>query len=360
VEFSGIAKDLAKALGFVMQHSDTVRLALRGQKLILETRSQTVGIQLEADVTANGDGTIIVPIAPLAALLRNLGERTANCVLRDDGRLAVNAGKSKTVLGVFTEDAQLPLNFSYYEYPPMMLYAEANDVEVALGKVVSSAALISATHPILESIFFDVSDDTFRLVGCDGQKVAWAEVEAKWQGSSSGVIVPLPLISEIRRRLPSKIPIEIAWNKGLAVSWPGARIVGPVLTGLYPAYSQLAPPEFKHQVTLNRKDLLTAAQGMCAIAPDSGVTLRLSFQQHSLDLALLGSDTASAWDEIPCENELELDIGFVPRNFLQGLKEMTTENVTLKINDPMHVIEIVGDPGFRFFTMPVALTKRIQ
>jgi DNA polymerase III sliding clamp (beta) subunit (PCNA family) len=221
-----------------------------------------------------------------------------------------------------------------------------------------AAALSSKNRPALESIVFESEAGHLRLTACDGHSLAFADLPVDYSGPA--VVVPVSLVSEVRRRLPPKQDILLVWNKGFYASWPGVEMAGAVIAETYPNYRALFPSEFPHKAVFNRVELTETIRRVTSITPaDADTTLVLSLKENAADFQLVGVVEGTSSDTVECAHDGEPPpIGLVPKTISEALRCLNAETITLNYDDPQKVLELQGTPDYHFYTMPLALSKR--
>src|SRR6185436_19108168 len=131
-----------------------------------------------------------------------------------------------------------------------------------------------------------------------------------------------------------------------------------LVEGRFANYRQLLPESFEHELRLSTAELLEVVRRISLLA-QKNAPLRLAFTEGSLEVSAQTPDVGEASESLPVPfSGEELEIGFNPEFFREGLESAESEELTLKLISPLRPGLIQsGDEasGFRYLVMPIRL-----
>jgi DNA polymerase III subunit beta len=131
-----------------------------------------------------------------------------------------------------------------------------------------------------------------------------------------------------------------------------------LIEGRFPNYQQLLPESYEHELRVGRDELLDVVRRVGLLA-QKNAPLRLRFSEGVLDVSAQTPDVGEASESLPVPfNGEELEIGFNPEFFRDGLDSAEADELVLKLISPLRpgLIESAGDDaGFRYLVMPIRL-----
>lgn len=357
--FAYPAKDLARWCSFVSQaRAGFTRLQVENDKLSISCTSRDFSVQ----VTLSVQGELPVTVVPQELFLSVIEANKARPEItleRDGDLLVMKAGRSKARFNVVEPSLYPAPDFSNFLRLPAVT-VDAEKLKEATQLVSIFVALASKERPGLESVLFDNHDGKLRLVACDGQGLAFKNLDSE---CSSSALLPWFGVSELRKRLMGEATLVLTKNGVYAACTPPGGVVqmiGPTIVSPYPNYQSLVPTSFAHEAVFNTSELKAAITRMVAFAPDKeSTTLVCSFEKEMTKFTLAGTDTGDTEDELVTHGGSPMIIGFTPKRFAASIRCMKGDTTTIHYNAPQQVVQFSdGDDTYFHYLMPVALSRR--
>lgn len=192
----------------------------------------------------------------------------------------------------------------------------------------------------------------------DGHRLAVLKLGASGGGADTELTVPARSLREMERLLAATgaDAVSIAAASGQIVFRCGDRLlVSRSLDGTYPNYGQLIPATFSRSITVNRKALQGALERVAVLADQHNNVVKLKADPGGeLLVTADAQDVGSGAEQLAAEVTGDaMTIAFNVRYVLDGLKAMSTEEVTISANSETTPVVIAGDPGYTYLVMPV-------
>lgn len=247
------------------------------------------------------------------------------------------------------------------------------------------------TKQVLTGVHLIVDRDKLEFAATDGHRLAVVE-NTNWQGEegekeedeedekeeNSSLNLPFELtlparaLRELERMLgmrqssdgtgeETSSTVALKFEEGQIVFQSGDhRLTSRTLEGQYPAYRQLLPSQFEHQIQIDRRNLLSAVERIAVLADQKNNVVKFSIDSlnQTIDLSVeaqdVGSGTESMSGEISGES---LDIAFNVKYLIDGLKALSTSHISIEMNaanSPV-ILTPLGGTKMTYLIMPVQI-----
>jgi len=162
------------------------------------------------------------------------------------------------------------------EFPELPVIEEGEAVYLPVEALMDGlhAALFATssddTKQILTGLHLTVKQDILEFAATDGHRLAVVETTNTVDTATPlEVTIPARSLRELERMLgvsDTSQPLAMHQGQGQIIfEWAEQRLTSRVLEGQYPAYRQLIPRQFERQITLERKQLLSALERIAAL-----------------------------------------------------------------------------------------------
>lgn len=178
------------------------------------------------------------------------------------------------------------------------------------------------------------------------------------------VTVPAKALRELERMLgmrSSTEPLALHFDQGQIVfEWANQRLTSRILEGQYPAYRQLIPRQFERQLTLERRQLLSALERIAVLADQKNNIVKFSIDNVNQEIALsveaqdIGSGRELMKAQISGES---IEIAFNVKYLMDGLKALQSSEIQMQLNTALSpvIITPLGSLKMTYLLMPVQI-----
>jgi DNA polymerase-3 subunit beta len=155
--------------------------------------------------------------------------------------------------------------------------------------------------------------------------------------------------------------VAVKFDQSQAVfEWADQRLTSRLLEGQYPNYRQLIPRQFARQLTVDRRQFLSALERIAVLADQKNniVKLSLSTAEQEATLSVDAPDVGSGRETIAAQITGEdLDIAFNVKYLLEGLKVMPTTEIQMQLNTATSpaILSPLGGLKATYLVMPVQI-----
>jgi DNA polymerase-3 subunit beta len=328
----------------------------------------SLGIQTSFIAQVTDEGTLTLPAKLLNDIVAKLpsGEITLDDEAGENLVTITSASGRYQVRGMGAE-----------EFPelPSIEDGETNQLSAAAFIDGLKGSLVACsqdeTKQILTGVYLKVNADRLEFAATDGHRLGIVEVypaETEAQspsidGGAFEVTVPAKALRELDKMLASRHDgdkLELQLEQGQVVfAWGDQKLTTRTLEGKYPDYRLLIPKQFQRQITLDRKQLLSALERIAVLADQSNlVKFSIDSSGQSIALSVEAQDRGSGRESLIAQiSGADLDIAFNVKYLMDGLKTLPTQEITISLNGPLEpvILTPLGGVKMTYLVMPVQL-----
>jgi DNA polymerase III subunit beta len=325
----------------------------------LQATDMELGVRVALETREAAAGQVVVPARLMLDVVRSLPKDELTLEYRSSHQdVEVVSGPAKFHLRTLpTEDfPKLP------EAPAERgLRMPAAAFVDTIGRV-ARAASRDETRPHLTGVLVTASGNELRMVATDSYRLSVKEtrLEEALEGDLEAN-VPARTLQELGRIATAggAEAINVSALENQVVFTVGDVVLSSRLVeGRFPNYQQLLPESYEHELRVSRDELLEVVRRVGLLA-QKNAPLRLRFSEGALDVSAQTPDVGEASESLPVPfNGEELEIGFNPEFFRDGLDSAESDELILKLISPLRPGLIQSgddDAGFRYLVMPIRL-----
>lgn len=214
------------------------------------------------------------------------------------------------------------------------------------------------TNKLMTGELFEINENRLRVVSLDGHRISIRNIELKESYSPLKVVVPGKTLQEISKILTGEaedmVDIFFADNH-ILFEFDETKVVSRLIEGEYFHIDQMLSSDYDTKVKINKREFLNCIdRATLLIREGDKKPIILNIQDGSLQLKI-NSFVGSMNEEIEIEKEgKDLLIGFNPKFFIDALRVIDDEEVTLYMVNPKAPCFIKDDAGtYVYLILPV-------
>lgn len=193
-------------------------------------------------------------------------------------------------------------------------------------------------RPVMNGIFFDLSQDTLAIVASDGHKLVKTKSKSVKSDNQTSFILPkkpATLLKNVLQKNDDDIIIRFD-DRNANIIFSDGTLSCRLIEGRYPNYNSVIPQDNPNQLTIDRLVLIGVLKRVLPFASDSSQQIRLHIEMGKVVIFSEDVDFyTSAQEEIVCDyNGNIMDIGFKGTSLMEILSHLDCEEVVLKLADP--------------------------
>jgi DNA polymerase-3 subunit beta len=325
----------------------------------LRATDMEMGVRVALEAREASDGQVVVPGRLLLDVVRSLPKDELTLEYRTSHQdVEVVSGPAKFHLRTLpTED-----------FPKLPVAPDEGGLTVPAPAFVETIARVARaasrdeTRPHLTGVLVTASGTELRMVATDSYRLSVKEttLDSELAGDLEAN-VPARTLQELSRIAAAGDAETIgvaALENQVIFTVEDVVLSSRLVEGRFPNYQQLLPEAYEHELRVSREELLDVVRRVGLLA-QKNAPLRLRFTEGALDVSAQTPDVGEASESLPVPFQgEELEIGFNPEFFRDGLDSAESEELVLKLISPLRpgLIESSGDEaGFRYLVMPIRL-----
>lgn len=320
----------------------------------LTANDMELGIETVIEGEIVERGIIALDAKFFSEIVRKLPDNEVVIESDDSFQTIITCEKAKfTIAGKSGED------FSY------LPYIEKNETisisQFTLKDVVRQTIFSIAdndTNKLMTGELFEINENRLRVVSLDGHRISIRNIELKENYSPLKVVVPGKTLQEISKILTGEaedmVDIYFADNH-ILFEFDQTKVVSRLIEGEYFHIDQMLSSDYDTKVKVNKREFLSCIdRATLLIREGDKKPIILNIQDGSLQLKI-NSFAGSMNEELEIDKEgKDLLIGFNPRFFIDALRAIDDEEVTLYMVNPKAPCFIKDDAGtYVYLILPV-------
>ena len=320
----------------------------------LTANDMELGIETVIEGEIIERGIIALDAKFFSEIVRKLPDNEVVIESDDSFQTIITCEKAKfTIAGKSGED------FSY------LPYIEKNESisisQFTLKDVVRQTIFSIAdndTNKLMTGELFEIYENRLRVVSLDGHRISIRNIELKENYSPLKVVVPGKTLQEISKILTGEaedmVDIYFADNH-ILFEFDQTKVVSRLIEGEYFHIDQMLSSDYDTKVKVNKREFLSCIdRATLLIREGDKKPIILNIQDGSLQLKI-NSFAGSMNEELEIDKEgKDLLIGFNPRFFIDALRAIDEEEVTLYMVNPKAPCFIKDDAGtYVYLILPV-------
>ena len=334
----------------------------------------SLGIQTNFSAQVEEDGILTLPAKLLNDIVAKLpsGDITLDDEAGENLVTITSASGRYQVRGMSAE-----------EFPelPSIEQGETNQLSATAFIDGLKGSLIACSQDeskqVLTGVYLKVESDRLEFAATDGHRLGIVEVypnssaagesdqedPAPAPTGSFEVTVPAKALRELEKMLGSgqegdRLGLQLEQGQ-VVFGWGDRKLTTRTLEGKYPDYRLLIPKQFQRQITLDRKQILSALERIAVLADQSNlVKFSIDSASQSIALSVESQDRGSGRESLTAQISGEnLDIAFNIKYLMDGLKTLITQEITISLNGPLEpvILTPLGGVKMTYLVMPVQL-----
>lgn len=366
------------------------------QQVRLTAFDLSLGIQTSFAAQVEDGGEITIPAKLLTEIVSRLPE--GEITLEDKEGEAAGEGEGESVAPPKEERLIVTLTSASGRYQVRGMgsseFPELPHIEAGVAINLPVEALIEGlrgslfatssdeTKQVLTGVHLTVQQDGLEFAATDGHRLAVVQTtnqsaaEEEEAQSSNPETAEMSRASDLELTLPARAlrelermlgmhqstdAVTLHFEQGQIVFQGGEhRLTSRTLEGQYPAYRQLIPRQFQRQITIERRQLLSAVERIAVLADQKNniVKFNIDSANQRLSISVEAQDVGNGRESMSAEISGDsLDIAFNVKYLIDGLKALSTSDIQMQMNTANSPVILTPLGGLKmiYLIMPVQI-----
>lgn len=333
-----------------------ILLETQKNRLYLAGTDLDVGIATSVEAEVEEEGAVTIPAKKFGDIIKELPDGKCALSTKKNYTITIECGRCFFRLPGLPKD-DFPKFPSFGGEARLVIPQEL--LKTMLRKT-SFAMSYDETRYVLNGVLFKCGEKTVTLVATDGRRLACIEkvLEKEWK-SPYEMIVPTKTIQELSRILQEEGEVGVLKKENQVLFDLGETVVvSRLIEGEFPDYEKVIPKETPEKIRLNREQLLQAARRAGLMTSQDSQSIKLDLLKNKLIVSKTSSELGEAREEIEAEYKgKELTIGFNPNYIIEGLKNISEEDVAFELEGPEKPGAIRTKDRYIYIVLPMQISS---
>lgn len=358
--------DLNKAVGIVMKAVPTRTTMNILECILIDATTNEIkftGNDMELGIETIVEGEIIekgkvaIDAKLLSEIVRKLPDNEITIETDSNYTALITCEKSKFNISGKSGD-----DFSYL--PAIIKDKMITISQFKLRETINQTIFSTApndNNKILTGELFEVNDNSLRVVGLDGHRIAIRNVPLEGRADDIKVIVPGKTLQEISKILSTddENMVNIYFtNNHILFEFDKTVVVSRLIEGEYFKINQMISNDYETKVIINKKEFLDSIdRANLLIKEGEKKPIIITIKEGSLEVNV-NSAIGTLNEDIDIEKEgKDLMIGFNPKFLIDALRVIDDENVNIYLVNPKAPCFIRdNENNYTYIILPVNFT----
>ena len=336
-----------------------ILLSAKNDQLKLTGYDLEIGIETYTQAEVIQEGEIVVNARLFGDIIRKLPDSFVEIETDSENNVYINCLNSRFKIK----------GDSASEYPRLPdvnkddLYNIPQDLLKNMIKQTVFAISQDQTKPILMGELLEIIDGNISLVAIDGYRLAVRSATVDNVSNNAKVIIPGKALTDVNSLLSTEEDIQLGFDdKNAIFIIEDTKIITRLLEGDFIDYKKLLPREYNSKVKLNTKELLNSIERASLLSQsEKNNLIKLSIRDNSMAITS-NTDRGNVYEEVSLELEGDyLDIAFNSRYFIEGLKNIDSEEIYIEFTTNVNpcIIKPADEVKYTYLLLPVRISSNI-
>ena len=213
-------------------------------------------------------------------------------------------------------------------------------------------------NKLMTGELFEINENQLKVVSLDGHRISIRYIEFKNNYDHKKVVVPGKTLQEVSKIIPGNVDEDVVIyisNNHIVFDFDNTTVVSRLIEGEYFKIDQMLSSDYETKVKINKKELLDCIDRSTLLVKEGDKKpIIMNVTDGNMQLKIT-SFIGSMNEDIDIEKEgKDLLIGFNPKFFIDALRVIDEEEVSLYMVNPKAPCFIKDDAGkFIYLILPV-------
>ena len=339
-----------------------ILLSAKDGQLKLTGYDLEIGIETYTQAEVIEEGEIVVNARLFGDIIRKLPDSFVEIETDAENNVYINCLNSRFKIK----------GDSAKEYPRLPevneedLYNIPQDLLKNMIKQTVFATSQDQTKPILMGELLEIENGNINLVAIDGYRFAVRSCQVdnlSHEDIKAKIIIPGKTLIDVNSLLSSEEDVKVGFDEKNAIFIINdTKIITRLLEGDFIDYKKLLPREYNSKVKLKTKELLNSIERASLLSQsEKNNLIKLSIRDNVMAITS-NTDKGNVYEEVNLELTGEyLDIAFNSRYFLEGLKNIDSEEIFIEFTTNINpcIIRPADDVKYTYLLLHVRISSNI-
>lgn len=213
-------------------------------------------------------------------------------------------------------------------------------------------------NKLMTGELFEINENSLKVVSLDGHRISIRNIELKNSYEHKKVVVPGKTLQEVSKILPGNADDEVSiflTGNHIVFEFENTTVVSRLIEGEYFKIEQMLSSDYETKLKINKRELLDCIDRATLLVKEGDKKpIIMNITDETMELKI-NSFIGSMDEEIDISKEgKDILIGFNPKFFIDALRVIDEEEITLYMVNPKAPCFIKDDEGkFIYLILPV-------
>lgn len=327
----------------------------------LTANDMELGIETKIEGEIAEKGIIALDAKIFSEIVRKLPDSFVTIETDSNFKTTITCEKSKfNIVGKSGDD------FSYIPYiekNEMISMSQFTLKEVIRQTIFSIAD--NDNNKLMTGELFEINENKFKVVSLDGHRISIRNIDLKQHYERKKVIVPGKTLQEISKILPGSTEEEVSIfinDNHIVFEFDSTIVVSRLIEGDYFKIEQMLSSDYETKIKINKRELLNCIDRATLLVKEGDKKpIIMNVTDDKVELKI-NSFIGSMNEEIDIVKDgKDILIGFNPKFFIDALKVIDEEEVTLYMVNPKAPCFIKDEnESFIYLILPVNFSTSVN
>ena len=328
----------------------------------LTTYDLEIGIEYIMECEIKEQGSTVVNAIMFSEIIRKLPDTEIYISLNDKNLLEIECEGSLYKLATMNPE----------EFPELPKIEIENSIEVdqnVLKNMIRKtifAVSSEENRPIFTGCLFEIENNKLNLVAVDGFRLALRSIYLNKQTNNFSAVIPGKTLNEVNKIISDSFePVKIGVSKNQALfEMDNCKIVTRILDGEFLNYKNVIPSNWETRIRVNKNSIQNSFERISLISASAIEKEKKYPVKVQVDIGKViiscTNQTGDAKEELFVSTEgKNLEAGFNPKYFLDGLKAVEDEEVFIEFGTSISpcLIKSVENNDYTYMILPIRLKE---
>lgn len=300
----------------------------------LTANDMELGIETKIEGEIAERGVIALDAKIFSEIVRKLPDNEVTIETNDSFKTIITCEKARfNIIGKSGED------FSYLPYIDRNISIELSQFtlkEVIRQTIFSIAD--SDNNKLMTGELFEIKENQLKVVSLDGHRISIRNIELKESYDFHKIVVPGKTLQEVSKILPGDANeyVNIFFTDNhIVFEFGSTTVVSRLIEGDYFKIEQMLSPDYETKIKINKRELLDCIDRATLLVKEGDKKpIIMNVTDENMELKI-NSFIGSMNENIDIAKEgKDIMIGFNPKFFIDALRVIDDEEVTLYMVNP--------------------------
>lgn len=320
----------------------------------LTANDMELGIETKIDGEIAERGVIALDAKIFSEIVRKLPDSDVVIETDPSFKTTITCEKAKfNIIGKSGED------FSYIPY--IERNEQISISQFTLKEIIRQTIFSIAdndNNKLMTGELFEIEENHLKVVSLDGHRISIRNIELKDHYDHKKVVVPGKTLQEVSKILPGSVEENVSiflTDNHIVFEFDKTTVVSRLIEGEYFKIEQMLSSDYETKIKINKRELLECIDRATLLVKEGDKKpIIMNVTEDTMELKI-NSFIGSMNEDIDIAKDgKDILIGFNPKFFIDALRVIDEEEVTLYMVNPKAPCFIKDDEGkFIYLILPV-------